>query len=141
MPIPVNPWTKEPNKKVWNCDETSLNCVIERNMYGSLDGYITIDCKHFNRYDFNRIDQHVENRYIFVTKTQHGIIFKLCYTTQDDFLPNSEDNHQMATYKTVDDVTHDLLMLARMINKSKIYIIYDSDPANDTDDTDDTDDV
>ena len=44
--LPDGPWNDEPDKAVWVDEATNLDCMIHRNRYGALCGYVAVGHDH-----------------------------------------------------------------------------------------------
>lgn len=55
-PVASGPWDNEPDKAVWIDPDTGLDCMIVRNRYGALCGYVGVPPGHpWHRKDYDEV--------------------------------------------------------------------------------------
>jgi hypothetical protein len=75
VPLPAGPWDDEPDKAQWIDEATDLDCLIVRNHYGALCGYVGLPPGHplhGAHYDDDRLDVRVHGGLTFADSCQDG---------------------------------------------------------------------
>jgi hypothetical protein len=85
----AGPWQDEPDKRQWRDAETGLPCLIVRNMFGALCGYVGISKGHpAYEAEYDDVDVDVHGGLTFAGKccegSEHGICHKVDPGEDDD---------------------------------------------------------
>lgn len=120
--LPPGPWQNEPDQLQWRDDRTGLNCLILRNHFGALCGYVGVPAGHqmFGK-THHDVDAHAHGGLTFSDSdgTEWWFGFDCGHVTSGDLLPRWSDDQDIAplmrTYRDIEFVRSECTHLAHQL--------------------------